>query len=51
MAKNWTILSILAVFGLALIPLPSFAAVDSETAVGVWLFDDGDVSDFQRQRK
>ena len=45
MAKNWAILPILAVLGLALIPLQSFAAVDSETAVGVWLFDDGDVSD------
>ncbi len=45
MAKNWAILPILAVLGLALIPLQSFAAVDGETAVGVWLFDDGDVSD------
>ena len=43
MKKNWTILSILV--ALTLISMPSYAAVDSETAVGVWLFDDGDVSD------
>ena len=45
MTKNWVILPILAVLGLVLIPLHSFAAIDSATAVGVWLFDDGDVSD------
>ena len=45
MTKNWAMLTVLAVLGLVLIPLHSFAAVDSETAVGVWLFDDGEVSD------
>ena len=45
MIKNWTMLLVLAVLVTVLIPLHSFAAVDSATAVGVWLFDDGDVSD------
>lgn len=45
MIKNWTMLLILTVLGTVLISLHSFAAVDSATAVGVWLFDEGDVSD------
>ena len=45
MIKNWTMLLALAVLGPVLISFPSFAAVDSATAVGVWLFDDGDVGD------
>lgn len=45
MMKNWIMLLVLTVLGTVLIPLHSFAAVDSATAVGVWLFDDGDVSD------
>ena len=47
MRKHWAILPILAVIalGFSLLPLQSFAAIDSATAVAVWLFDDGDVSD------
>ncbi len=45
MIKNWKMLLVLTVLGAVLIPLHSFAAVDSATAVGVWLFDEGDVSD------
>jgi len=46
MTKTWMILTILAVFGLGLtLPPHSFAVIDSGSAVGVWLFDDGDVSD------
>ena len=43
--KNWTMLLALTVLGTVLISFHSFAAVDSVTAVGVWLFDNGDVSD------
>ena len=35
----------LAVLGTVLFPMQSFTAVDSATAIGVWLFDEGDVSD------
>ena len=45
MIKNWKMLFVLTVLGAALIPLHSFAVIDSGTAIGVWLFDDGDVSD------
>ena len=47
MRKHWAILPIFAVIalGFSLLPLQSFAAIDSTTAVAVWLFDDGDVSD------
>ena len=45
MRKNWIMLLTLTVLGSLLISFHSLAAVDSATAVGVWLFDDGDVSD------
>ena len=47
MRKNWAILPIFALMtlGCSLLPLQGFAEIDSATAVAVWLFDDGDVSD------
>ncbi len=47
MRKNLqTVVVTAAVLGICFIlALQSFAAVDSATAVAVWLFDDGDVSD------
>ena len=47
MIKNWTMLLVLAVLGTVLISLHSFAAVDSATAVGVWLFDEGRCERFE----